>query len=55
MTFTRTNETGGESVVFSTLKVLLARKLRALCAVDPAELTEKRYDRFRAFGNFLTL
>ena len=48
-------ETGGESVVFSTLKVLLARKLRALCAVDPAELTEKRYDRFRAFGNFLTL
>ena len=48
-------ETGGDSVVFSTLKVLLARKLRALCAVDPDELIRARYNRFRAFGDFLTL
>lgn len=48
-------ETGGDSVVFSTLKVLLARKLRALCAVDPDELVRARYNRFRAFGDFLTL
>lgn len=48
-------ETGGDSVVFSTLKVLLARKLRALCAVEPDELVRARYNRFRAFGDFLTL
>ena len=48
-------ETGGDSVVFSTLTVLLARKLRALCAVEPDELVRARYNRFRAFGDFLTL
>ena len=48
-------ETGGDSVVFSTLKVLLARKLRALCAVEPDKLVRARYNRFRAFGDFLTL
>lgn len=45
-------ETGGESVVFSTLKVLLARKLRALCAVDPAELTGKTLRPFSCVRQF---
>jgi acetyl-CoA carboxylase carboxyl transferase subunit alpha len=41
------------AVTANKLRVALKKHLRELCALPPAELVEKRYQKFRAMGAFL--
>ena len=41
------------AVTAAKVRVALKKHLRELCALPPAELVEKRYQKFRAMGSFL--
>ena len=47
-------ESSSFDVVFSTLRVLLSRKLPSLMQTDPEQLVAARYAKFRAMGDFLS-
>ena len=41
------------AVTAAKVRMALKKHLRELCALPPAELVEKRYQKFRAMGSFL--
>ncbi len=47
-------ESSSFDVVFSTLRVLLSRKLPSLMQTDPEQLVAARYAKFRAMGDFIS-